>query len=107
MDVLTNANGRLQNGFRKLRPNNTNTAAAMEEGRGQDSSPGPGHRDKVRGGVAAWLTVRRCETSSPDLLRAVRNRNLELCSSLLRAQSRAEQDPTAIRSIEMSLAGSN
>ena len=51
MDVLTN--GRLQNGFRKLRPNNTNTAAAaMEEGRGQDSSPGPGHRDKVRGGVA-------------------------------------------------------
>ena len=52
MDVLTNANGRLQNGFRKLRPNNTNTAAAMEEGRGQDSSPGPGHRNKVRGGVA-------------------------------------------------------
>ena len=49
MDVLTN--GRLQNGFRKLRPNTSNTAAAMEEGRGQDTSPGPGDRDKVRGSV--------------------------------------------------------
>ena len=48
MDVLTN--GRLQNGFRKLRPNTSNTAA-MEEGRGEDTSPGPGDRDKVRGGV--------------------------------------------------------
>ena len=55
MDVLTN--GRLQNGFRKLRPNTSNTAAAMEEGRGQDTSPGPGDRDKVRGGVAASYSL--------------------------------------------------